>query len=96
LSYFTSLERGEVRLGVAGKIHTPEAAMQCLEEGADFVILGRAAILQHDFPQQVFMNPDFEPVANPVSSDYLRTQGLGEAFITYMSGWDGFVEKQSE
>ena len=93
LSYFTSLDRGEVRLGVAGKIYTPQAAVQCLEEGVDFVILGRAAILQHDFPQQVFINPDFKPVTNPVSSDYLRTQGLGEAFISYMSGWDGFVEK---
>jgi 2,4-dienoyl-CoA reductase-like NADH-dependent reductase (Old Yellow Enzyme family) len=93
LSYFTGLDRGEVRLGVAGKIHTPQAAVQCLEEGADFVILGRAAILHHDFPQQVFINPDFKPVTNPVSSNYLRTQGLGEAFITYMSGWDGFVEK---
>ena len=93
LSYFTSMDRGDVRLSVAGKIYTPQAAMQCLEEGADFVILGRAAILQHDFPQQVFINPDFKPVTNPVSSDYLRAQGLGEAFITYMSGWDGFVEK---
>jgi len=92
LSYFTSLDRGEVRLGVAGKIYTPPDAMRCLEEGVDFVILGRAAILQHDFPQQVSIDPDFKPIANPVSSDYLRSQGLGEAFITYMSGWDGFVD----
>jgi hypothetical protein len=34
---------------------------------------------------------DFTPVRNPVSVDYLRAQGLGEAFITYMSGWKGFV-----
>ncbi len=93
LSYFTSLDRGEVRLGVAGKIYTPQDARKCLEEGVDFVLLGRAAILQYDFPQQVLTNPDFMPVTNPVSSDYLRAQGLGEDFITFMSGWDGFVEK---
>jgi 2,4-dienoyl-CoA reductase-like NADH-dependent reductase (Old Yellow Enzyme family) len=92
LSYFTELNRNEVRLGIAGKIHTPRDAVQCLEEGVDFVILGRAAILHHDFPQQSRVNSDFEPVTTPVSRDYLRSQGLGEAFLTYMSGWDGFVE----
>jgi hypothetical protein len=36
-------------------------------------------------------NSDFIPAKNPVSVDYLRAEGLGEAFITYMSGWKGFV-----
>jgi 2,4-dienoyl-CoA reductase-like NADH-dependent reductase (Old Yellow Enzyme family) len=92
LSYFTDLERGEVRLGTAGKIGTPQDARRCLDAGVDFVILGRAAILHHDFPQQVFDNPDFEPVTLPVTRDYLRSQGLGEAFLTYMAGWKGFVK----
>ena len=92
LSYFTSLDRGDVRLAAAGKIYTPGDAGRCLDEGLDFVNLGRAAILQHDFPRQVLSNPDFKPVTLPVSRAYLRSQGLGEAFITYMSGWDGFVE----
>jgi len=92
LSYFTELDRGAVRLSVAGKINTPHNAMQCLQEGVDFVILGRAGILHHDFPQQVLTNPEFKPVTNPVTKDYLRSQGLGEAFIEYMSGWHGFVE----
>lgn len=96
LSYFTSLNRGKVRLGVAGKIHTPEDALRCLDEGVDLVILGRAAILQHDFPQQVFSNPHYKPVQPPVTREYLHSQGLGEAFITYMSGWDGFVQDPSE
>lgn len=95
LSYFTDLDRGAVRLGVAGKIHSPADAMRCLEEGVDLVILGRAAILQHDFPQQVFSNPDFNPVNPPVSRDYLKAQGLGEAFIDYMARWDGFVENST-
>ncbi len=50
LSYFTDLDRGEVRLATAGKIDTPEVARQCMQAGADFVVLGRAAILHHDFP----------------------------------------------
>ena len=92
LSYFTALERGEVRLGTAGKINTPNDARRCLEAGADFVVLGRAAILHHDFPEQMLGDPDFEPVTLPVSRDYLHSQGLGEAFINYMAGWSGFVE----
>lgn len=92
MSYFTELDRGNVRLGVAGKIRTPEEAILCLEQGVDFVLLGRAAILHHDFPLQMKANKSFEPVKNPVSKDYLREQGLGEAFISYMSSWKGFVE----
>ena len=92
LSYFTDLERGEVKLGTAGKIHTPDDARHCLEAGADFVILGRAAILHHDFPQRMADNPDFEPVTLPVTREYLRSEGLGEAFVNYMAGWTGFVE----
>ena len=92
LSYFTELDRGDVRLGVAGKIYTPQDAKRCLEDGVDFVLLGRAAILHHDFPLQASANPDFEPVKIPVTREYLHSQGLSEKFVTYMSGWDGFVE----
>jgi len=93
LSYFTELDRGEIRLGTAGKIHRPDDARRCLEAGADFVILGRAAILHHDFPQLMQNNIEFEPVTLPVTRDYLRSQGLGEAFVNYMAGWKGFVKE---
>jgi 2,4-dienoyl-CoA reductase-like NADH-dependent reductase (Old Yellow Enzyme family) len=92
LSYFTGLDRGGVRLGTAGKIHMPDDARRCMEAGVDFVMLGRAAILHHDFPIRMEVDPDFEPVTVPVSRDYLRSQGLGEAFVNYMAGWKGFVE----
>ena len=92
LSYFTDLDRGEVKLGTAGKIHMPDDARRCMAAGADFVMLGRAAILHHNFPQLMFENPDFEPVTLPVTRDYLRSQGLGESFVNYMAGWKGFVE----
>jgi hypothetical protein len=38
-------------------------------------------------------NQNFVPVSNPVSADHLRAEGLGEAFVTYMSGWKGFVQE---
>jgi len=91
MSYFTELKRGATRLGVAGKIMAPQTAADCLEAGCDFVILGRAAILHHDYPLRVAAEPAFRPIALPVSRDYLRAEGLGPAFVNYMDGWKGFV-----
>jgi len=91
LSYFTDLDRFGVRLGTAGKIYTAQDVNRCIEAGVDFVVLGRAAILHHDFPRQVLANPDFKTVSLPVTRDYLRSQGLGNAFVGYMAGWEGFV-----
>ncbi len=94
LSYFTDLDRGDVKLGVAGKIKSGETAAACLEQGADFILVGRGAILHHDFPKQVENDSDFTAVSLPVSADYLREQGLGEDFLAYMAGWEGFVEDE--
>ncbi|MEM8767459.1 MAG: NADH:flavin oxidoreductase [Pseudomonadota bacterium] len=91
MSLFTELDRGDTRIGVAGKVYSAEVARQCLAEGSDFVLLGRAAILHHNFPERVAADPDFNTIELPVSEDYLRGEGLGEAFIGYMKGWKGFV-----
>ena len=91
MSYFTELDRGDVRLGVAGKIRTPADAERAIAAGADWIMLGRAAILHHDFPNRYIANPHFEPVTLPVTQDYLNGEGLSANFIKYMSGWKGFV-----
>lgn len=91
-SYFTELERGEVRLGAAGKIMSAQDARDVLQMGFDMPILGRAAILHHDFPKRVAADPNFAAIATPVSEAYLCEQGLGPAFVTYMRTWRGFVE----
>lgn len=92
LDCFTRLDRGSVRLGTAGNIRTGQDAARCLDAGVDFVLLGRAAILQYDFPLQVSANAGFKPIEPPVSRAYLHSQGLGDAFVEYMSRWEGFVE----
>ena len=93
LSYFTDLERKGVKIGCAGKLHDPADAERVLAEGADFVVLGRVAILHHNYPQLLRANQAFVPKRPPVTADWLRQEGLGEAFIRYMSGWPGFVEE---
>lgn len=92
LSYFTALERSNVRLGVAGKITTPEQIARALDEGVDWVMLGRAAILHHDYPKRLQANPDFQPVDLPVTSEYLQNEGLSPTFVDYMKAWKGFVK----
>lgn len=94
MSYFTALDRGNVRLGVAGKIRTPAEAERAIEAGADWIMLGRAAILHHDFPRQHQHNEEFTPVELPVSRQYLENEGLSENFIAYMSTWKGFVAEE--
>ena len=91
LSYFTDLDRQNVRLGIAGKIRTPEEAERALAGGVDWIMLGRAAILHHGFPAQQQKNPGFSPVTLPVPREHLEKEGVSEKFIEYLSSWKGFV-----
>ena len=91
LNHFTELDFGNTKLTVAGKIRNGSEVHKILDAGVDFVSIGRSAILHHDFPKLVMDNPDFVTVVNPVSKEHLRKEGLGEAFVTYMSGWPDFV-----
>lgn len=91
IAHFTELQRGTARLGVAGKIMNAADANACLAHGVDFVLLGRAAILHHDFPRRAHEAPDFTSIASPVTREYLRGQGLGPAFIDYMKSFKDFV-----
>ncbi|MFT3727613.1 MAG: NADH:flavin oxidoreductase [Terricaulis sp.] len=90
-SYFADLERGRVLLGAAGKIFSAQDARDLLAAGYDFPILGRAAILHHDFPQRVAADPNFHITALPVTEAYLRNEGLATPFVNYMRTWKGFV-----
>jgi len=95
LSVFTSIPRKGVRLGVAGKIMSARRAAQVLDEGCDFVLVGRASILQRDFPLQVRANPEFESPKLPVTAQFLRDGGLSERFVRHMRGWEYFVQPGS-
>ncbi|HEX6858596.1 MAG TPA: NADH:flavin oxidoreductase [Caulobacteraceae bacterium] len=95
MQLFTELDRGTTRLGVAGKVNSGAKAALALERGADYVLIGRAAILHHDFPEKVRADPDFTPIANPVTPEYLMAEGLSPRFVEYMRQWPGFVTAQA-
>ncbi len=85
-------EGRHVPIGVAGKIHDPADAVRVLDAGADLAILGRVAILHHDYPHKFAADPDFIPVRPPVTRQYLTDEGLSPSFIDYMGNFPGFVE----
>tara|TARA_R110002072_G_scaffold31735_18_gene97709 strand:- start:30041 stop:31153 length:1113 start_codon:yes stop_codon:yes gene_type:complete len=95
MSYFAELERGDVRLGVAGKIRTPAEAETAMAAGVDWIMLGRAAILHHNFPDLYAADKGFKPIENPVSRQHLAAEGLSENFISYMGNWPGFVAEEA-
>ena len=95
MSYFTDLPRGNVRLGVAGKIMSAKTAVEVLDAGCDFALIGRAAILRHDFPERVRRDGAYVSPSLPVTAQHLRNEGLSTAFVDYMKGWPGFVEAEA-
>ena len=90
IAYFTELERGDTKLGVAGAIKSALDAEKTMNEGVDWVMLGRAAILHHNFPKLYEADSRFSPAEVPVSEEYLRKQGLSDKFVQYVKKW-GFV-----
>jgi 2,4-dienoyl-CoA reductase-like NADH-dependent reductase (Old Yellow Enzyme family) len=94
IDWFADLPRGETRLGAAGKLMNAADCRRVLEHGLDFPILGRAAILHHDFPRLAAADPDYRSVSLPVTRAHLRAERLGPVFIDYMAGWKGFVAEE--
>jgi 2,4-dienoyl-CoA reductase-like NADH-dependent reductase (Old Yellow Enzyme family) len=92
IDWFTDLDRGNCRLGVAGKLLSSQDVQACLDHGADFVLIGRGAILHHDYPRQILANPDFTSQTFPVTPAYLTNEAVGAAFVHYLAtAWDNYV-----
>lgn len=91
IDHFVDLPRHGTALGVAGRITTAPHAQKCLDRGADFVLIGRGAILHHDFAARAIADPDFAARPLPVPPETLAAEGLSSGFIGYMRNWKGFV-----
>lgn len=92
VDHFAGLPRHGVRLGYAGKVLSAADVAWCLEHAADFVSIGTAAIIHHDFAQRVVADPAFVSDPQPVTRARLEAESVGPAFIDYLAtGWDDFV-----
>ncbi|OGM47210.1 hypothetical protein ABOM_003952 [Aspergillus bombycis] len=92
LSVFTTLPRPDnVRVGTSGHVLTAQQAVEVLDSGCDFVMIGKAAILDPDLPKKIETNEEYQAPKLPVTAEYLKSSGLSERFIDYMRTWEGFV-----
>ncbi|WP_372745820.1 NADH:flavin oxidoreductase [Lutibacter sp.] len=92
LEHFSKLDFKKVKWTVAGKIYNAVDVQKVLDSGVDFVTIGTSAILHHNFPTLVVKDPTFNPIAIPVSEEYLINEGLGKKFIAYLKRWPGFIK----
>lgn len=75
----------------AGKIWTREDAEHALALGADIVALGRAGILNPDWPRRVARQD--APIAQPpMAAADLVARAVSPPFVEYLRRWKNFVE----
>ena len=55
-----------------------------MQAEANFVTLGRVAIVHYDYPQQIAPNSSFKPEILRVTQAHLIQEGLSEKFIDYI------------
>jgi 2,4-dienoyl-CoA reductase-like NADH-dependent reductase (Old Yellow Enzyme family) len=92
LAYCMEVPRGTARVGVAGNVLSAATAQACLDAGADFVLVGRGAIIHADFARRALADPGFTARAKPVPRQHLQDQGVGPRFMHYLStAWTDFV-----
>ncbi|WP_370247814.1 NADH:flavin oxidoreductase [Nocardioides sp.] len=92
IDHITAVPRHGTALGVAGEVQSAADVAWCLEQGADFVLVGTGAILHHDFAARSLADPAFVVRPRPVPREVLEAESVGAAFIDYLAaGWDEFV-----
>ena len=91
LDIFAGIPRDGVALGAAGKLYGAAQCQQALDQGLDFIMVGRAGIVHHDFPQRAFADAEFVMADLPVTREHLTQERLSQTFIDYMATWKGFV-----
>jgi hypothetical protein len=66
-----------------------------IDSGCDFVLIGRAAILHHDFPERARRDHDYISQPLPVPAQHLRGEGVADPFIAYLRTWPSFVVEET-
>ena len=81
----------EIPLFTTGSVWNAGDAIEAVQQGAEFVGVGRAGIAHPDWP--VYLeNAQDEPKRPPFSVSELEAASLNPTFIEYMRRWKGFVE----
>jgi 2,4-dienoyl-CoA reductase-like NADH-dependent reductase (Old Yellow Enzyme family) len=79
-----------VAIFAAGSIWSRADAERLVERGASVVALGRAAILDPDWPRHACV-AEWEPVRPPITRAQLLERAVSPVFAQYLSRWKNFV-----
>lgn len=90
LPLFRAACPADVALIAAGAIWTPDEAAATLALGADLVALGRAAILNPDWPRHAVL-PGWAPRRGPLTAAELADLAVSPAFIGYLRKFKNLV-----
>ena len=90
IEHFRDVIPKDVVMMVAGELRTKADLTRAMDEGADMLAIGKAAIGDTDWPEKV-RSEDYVPAPPPYTEEHLKKQHLGPAFIEYMKRWPGFV-----
>jgi 2,4-dienoyl-CoA reductase-like NADH-dependent reductase (Old Yellow Enzyme family) len=80
----------DVAVIVAGSLWTRADAESMLARGADLVALGRAAIVNPDWPREA-QDPSWEPRRPPLTPAELHARDVSDPFVKYLRNWKNFV-----
>jgi 2,4-dienoyl-CoA reductase-like NADH-dependent reductase (Old Yellow Enzyme family) len=80
LSRVRSVLRSDIPVVASGSLITPQDVQDVLNDGADMVALGRAAILAPDWPKRA-ARPDFEIKSFPLTTAELNALGVSQKFL---------------
>ncbi|WP_269936703.1 NADH:flavin oxidoreductase [Arthrobacter sp. HY1533] len=93
LEHFLELPRNGTALGVAGHLASASDVQRVLDQGADLAYIGKAAIADHAFARRAIADPGYRAPSFPVTRDHLRSEKLGESFVTYFAtNWPQLLE----
>jgi 2,4-dienoyl-CoA reductase-like NADH-dependent reductase (Old Yellow Enzyme family) len=96
IDWFAALDRGTCRLGVAGAILSAETAQKCLDHGADFVLIGKGAIIHHDFARRALADASYHAPPFPHSRDHYRSEAVSDTFVDYIARtWPQYVAEEA-
>ncbi len=83
----------EIAIFTAGKIWTRADAEAVLARGADVIALGRAAIVNPDWPREIEASTDGEPSRRPpLTIAELGERAVSQRFGGYLRRWKNFVK----
>ena len=88
--WFAHVLKGRLPLFTTGMIWNAADAQKAIEQGADFVGVGRVGIAHPDWPRYL-VEGSKSPDTPPFSPKQLSRAGLSSTFIKYMRAWEGFV-----